>query len=309
MSRTRTTRRIRTTVALAAGAALLAACSGGSGAEEETDPAPPAAESDASDEGGGEGGGASDGGGAGDDAESGADTDDGAGQDDSTDPDDDAAQDGEDSAGATPRIQFTPNPAGPTTDVLSESELSGELSASLGAEATCAGPLELTGGASQSCEGPASTESEEIVPWTAVGVQIMSPEGYESGTVPGLMFVQSEEPPSEDVMRVLGSNVSGLGMGSAFGQEEISADDLGEATLQVLTSDNAYVRWHEVAAWESVTCSDAMDFTEFEPVECEARDADGGVWSLSVLPGDFVDNDRGLLVGNNGPREEPATEG
>ncbi|MEE1651840.1 hypothetical protein V1260_13740 [Brachybacterium sp. J144] len=303
MSWIRTTRRIRTTLALAAGAALLAACSGGTGAKGETDSAPPAAESGASDDGGGESSGTE----GGNDDDGGASDGGGTGED--TDQDDGADEDGEDSAGATPRIQFTPNPAGPTTDVLSESELSGELSASLGAEATCAGPLELTGGASQSCEGPASTESEEIVPWTAVGVQIMSPEGYESGTVPGLMFVQSEEPPSEDVMRVLGSNVSGLGMGSAFGQEEISADDLGESTLQVLTSDNAYVRWHEVAAWESVTCSDAMDFTEFEPVECEARDADGGVWSLSVLPGDFVDNDRGLLVGNNGPREEPATEG
>ena len=303
MSWIRTTRRIRTTLALAAGAALLAACSGGTGAKEETDSAPPAAESGASDDGGGESSGTE----GGNDDDGGASDGGGTGED--TDQDDGADEDGEDSAGATPRIQFTPNPAGPTTDVLSESELSGELSASLGAEATCAGPLELTGGASQSCEGPASTESEEIVPWTAVGVQIMSPEGYESGTVPGLMFVQSEEPPSEDVMRVLGSNVSGLGMGSAFGQEEISADDLGESTLQLLTSDNAYVRWHEVAAWESVTCSDAMDFTEFEPVECEARDADGGVWSLSVLPGDFVDNDRGLLVGNNGPREEPATEG
>lgn len=303
MSWIRTTRRIRTTLALAAGAALLAACSGGTGAKEETDSAPPAAESGASDDGGGESSGTE----GGNDDDGGASDGGGTGED--TDQDDGADEDGEDSAEATPRIQFTPNPAGPTTDVLSESELSGELSASLGAEATCAGPLELTGGASQSCEGPASTESEEIVPWTAVGVQIMSPEGYESGTVPGLMFVQSEEPPSEDVMRVLGSNVSGLGMGSAFGQEEISADDLGESTLQVLTSDNAYVRWHEVAAWESVTCSDAMDFTEFEPVECEARDADGGVWSLSVLPGDFVDNDRGLLVGNNGPREEPATEG
>lgn len=303
MSWIRTTRRIRTTLALAAGAALLAACSGGTGAKEETDSAPPAAESGASDDGGGESSGTA----GGNDDDGGASDGGGTGED--TDQDDGADEDGEDSAGATPRIQFTPNPAGPTTDVLSESELSGELSASLGAEATCAGPLELTGGASQSCESPASTESEEIVPWTAVGVQIMSPEGYESGTMPGLMFVQSEEPPSEDVMRVLGSNVSGLGMGSAFGQEEISADELGEAALQVLTSDNAYVRWHEVAAWESVTCSDAMDFTEFEPVECEARDADGGVWSLSVLPGDFVDNDRGLLVGNNGPREEPATEG
>ena len=91
--------------------------------------------------------------------------------------------------------------------------------------------------------------------------------------------------------------LTGLGFGSAFGMEPLSAEQLAESTLQTLTSEHAYIPVGEMAEWSEVTCEDSLDFTQFETVDCEATTTDGESWDLSVAPGSYVNNDQGLLVG------------
>lgn len=205
-------------------------------------------------------------------------------------------------------IVFVPDPAGPAGERISAEDLESELSAPFAHPATCRGDLALERGATQQCEGVIGLESQEEATWTAHAVSVMDPRGYEHGVTTGVLFTTGP-PLGEEVTRVLGTNVTGVGIGSMFGAEPLTAADLGDATLTVLTSDNAFVPVDEVADWSGVTCEEGMDFEDFRPVACTAETADGGSWSLRVLPGTFADMyDRGLLVGIDGPHEAPATD-
>src|SRR5699024_11970156 len=90
---------------------------------------------------------------------------------------------------------------------------------------------------------------------------------------------------------------TGVGFGSAFGMEPLSAEQVAESTPQTLMSEFAYVRVDQDADWSEVTCEDGQDFSRFETVDCAATTADGTSWDLVVAPGIYADNDQGLLVG------------
>src|SRR5699024_12349098 len=69
---------------------------------------------------------------------------------------------------------------------------------------------------------------------------------------------------------------TGVGFGSAFGMEPLSAEQVAESTLQTLTSEFAYVRVDQDADWSEVTCEDGLDFSRFETVDCAATTAEIG---------------------------------
>lgn len=300
MSIAHTARRTRTALTALAGAAVLtlAAC-GGSGGSPEEDSAPPPGEQ-------------SDGGGAVELPESsdGGGSDQGGAEDEeSEDATGEIDEDGEGSgaAGESIRILFAPD-LGDGETVTADQLIVPFQDAFGGEDATCEGDLALEIGETVSCEAPSSPDdSETLSSWTAHVVDTPNPDGVDQGTVPAVLFTTGGELSEEAAAAMDGNDMlTGLGFGSAYGMEPISAEQLGEDTLTVLTSENAYIPVANIlpgedAAWSEVTCEDELTMDEFEPVPCTATTEAGDEWQLSVLPGTFVDNDRGLLVSIGSP--------
>ena len=183
---------------------------------------------------------------------------------------------------------------------LAGDDLAALLAEPFGGEAECAEDLELGPDAAPvGCMGPASfDDTAPDQDWTANAVMVPSEAGFDSGTQVAVLFstgtalpTEAEELLDEDVA------LTGVGFGSAFGMEPLSAEQVAESTLQTLTSEFAYVRVDQDADWSEVTCEDGLDFSRFETVDCAATTADGTSWDLVVAPGTYADNDQGLLVG------------
>lgn len=287
-------RRTRSTLALVAGAALLglAAC-GTDGGDEAT--APPAGGSEVSD--GGEQDqqdqpmddqAPSDGGGATGDGEEEATQDEG----------------GTAALGERTRIMLVTDLGiddtsgdGPLT--LQNEELAELLAAPFEATAECADELVLEPGNTAGCVGPAGIEKPEPTQeWVANAVRVPQADDPAGGSQDAVLFSTGTAlPEGADDLLDEDITLTGLGFGSAFGMEPLSAEQLAESTLQTLTSEHAYIPVGEMAEWSEVTCEDSLDFTQFETVDCEATTTDGESWDLSVAPGSYVNNDQGLLVG------------
>lgn len=283
MTTARFGRRARTALVLCAGAALLStsACSGAPEAAEEpaastTEEAPAASD-------GGTGGAA----GSGEDGE------------------------GQGTAGDLTRILLvtelgTDDGTGEGAPVLAADELAALLADPFGGTAECSGELTLGPGSSPvGCVGPTSADRPDPAQdWVASSVMVPGEDGFQNGTRVAVLFSTGTELPDDaDDLLEEGVSLTGLGFGSVFGMEPLDADALAERTLEVLTSENAYVPVDAMADWTEVTCEDGLDFTEFETVDCTARAGEGEAWELHVAPGTFADGDQGLLVGIGGPAE------
>ena len=184
--------------------------------------------------------------------------------------------------------------------ILTAEGLSGLLVGALGGEAQCEGELTLTTyeHSSVQCEGPAAIEGDATSEWVASPIMLPSEaDGLEGARVSVIFTTGTAFPAGAADLQAENVVVTGVGMGSLFGAEPLSAEELAEATEQTLTSENAYVPVAGMADWEDVTCEDGMDFTDFRTVDCEATTADGGTYPLHVAPGTFVENDQGILVG------------
>lgn len=291
------TRRTRSTLALVAGAALLglAAC-GTDGGDEST--APPAGGSEVSDgdeqeqptddQDSSDGGGATGGGEAAGDGENGPAEDDG------------------DTAASEERTRImlvtdlgVDDTSGDGSLTLPSEKLAELLGAPFEATAECADELVLAPGNTAGCLGPAGIEKlEPTQEWVANAVRIPQADDPAGGSQDAVLFSTGTElPEGADDLVDEGVMLTGLGFGSAFGMEPLSAEQLAESTLQTLTSEHAYIPVGEMAEWSEVTCEDGMDFAQFETVDCEATTIDGESWDLSAAPGSYVNNDQGLLVG------------
>lgn len=291
MFRTHLARRAQASLALAAGAALLGLTACGA------DATPGAGDTDAP-------AAASDGGGqqaddAADDTDEG--TDDGASDDGGSDDDTDAGGTTGERTSILLITEFEHDDGhGEGDPILSAEYLASLLTDTLGGEARCEDELTLTTyePSSVQCEGPAAIEGEATSEWVASPIMLPNQEDGLVGARVSVLFTTGTEFPagaadlqSENVM------VTGVGMGSMFGAEPLSAQELAEATEQTLTSENAYVPVAGMADWEDIACEDGMDFTDFRTVDCEATTAAGDTYPLHVAPGTFVENDHGLLVG------------
>lgn len=296
--------RTRSAMALVAGAALLSlsACGTGSGAGDGSED-PSAAPSRSSDDGGTQETApadqderASDGGG----TATGDEQDD---QDEQTEQTDDEG--GASAAGDRTRIMLKvdlglDDTSGEGALVLPADQLAALLADPFGGTADCEAELVLEpGAAAVDCLGPASIDSTEATQeWVAHAVMVPSGSDVREGAAVAVLFSTGTELPQEaDDLLDEDVALTGLGFGSVYGMDPLSAEDVAASTLQTLTSDNSYVPVTQMADWEGVTCEDGLDFTEFETVDCEARTADGTTWGLVVAPGTYVDNDQGLLVG------------
>lgn len=298
-------RRARSVAALCAGAALLglSAC----GPTEETPTSPPAddAPTETSQEDPQDQDPASD--------EDGTGEDGGTGEDDSAGADEGAGQDGTGTgaAGDLTRIVLVTEVKaddghGEGDPVLAADQLAALLADPFGGSAECSGELALApDSAAVDCTGPQSMDSTEATQeWVANAVRVPVESGLEDGFRFAVLFSTGTALP-EEADDLLDDDVllTGVGMGSMFGAEPLSATELAESTLATLTSDNAYVPVAEMAEWSDVTCEDGLDFAVFETVDCAATTADGATWDLAVAPGTYADNDHGLLVGIETPRE------
>ena len=160
-------------------------------------------------------------------------------------------------------------------------------------------------GQSAGCVGP--TSPDDTAPtqeWVASTVAVPHEDGLESGYRVAVLFSTGTELP-EEASELTQENVklTGLGQGSMFGAEPLGAEGVAEATLQTLTSENAYVPVAGMADWSEVTCEDGLDFAEFGTTDCTAATAEGDSWQLHVAPGAFADGDQGLLVGIGSPAD------
>nr|WP_245822919.1 hypothetical protein [Brachybacterium avium] len=288
------TRRTRTAMALLAGAALLGLGACGTGTEDgaEESSAPPSASTD---DGAQE---------TEQDADHDQASDDGGsatGDDDEVTEDDEGAS----TAGERTRIMLRTDlgldgSTGEGALVLTGDDLSALLAEPFGGTADCDAELVLEPGAAPvDCVGPANFDSTEPTqPWVAHTVMVPAESGFQDGSRVAVLFSTGTALPeaAEDLLDE-DVTLTGVGFGSTFGMDPLSAEDVAGSTLGTLTSEFAYVPVDEMADWSDVTCEDGLDFAEFETVDCEATTAEGESWDLVVAPGTYADNDQGLLVG------------
>lgn len=314
MSSTTTTQRTRRVLTLAAAAALLglSAC-GGSPEEPATqDPAP------AQEQEGGTGEDTDDRDDS-DDSDDSDSSDDSAATDDSDadDADDDAdGDDGDvdDQAGGQVPVEERPFVA-LTADVASgegsgapwaADDLAAALAAEIGGEdaegaATCKNDLSLSPGSRVVCSAypntPDGEANTEQVPWTAYTVSVPVDGGPGAGR--GVLFVRGGGFPADaaDDLDMDDVMFTGNRTGSMALAEDISAKDLGQRTLDALTSDTALIDARQTADWKKVTCEDGLSAKGYEVADCTASTRDGREVDLKVAPGTWVGYDHGLLIG------------
>ena len=322
-SRTTTARRLRRGLALAACTALLGLSACGTESDPEATGSAEQEPAGASEEGASDGGGAagsgeqeSDGeGGEGSGGEDSGSDDggaegeqDGAGADEGAGDEDDAEEGDPGASGEMTRILLVTElgideTSGDGAPVLANDDLAALLSEPFGGSAECADELVVEMGQSAGCVGP--TSMDDTAPtqeWTASTVAVPSEDGLGSGYRVAVLFTTGTALP-EDASELTQENVmlTGLGQGSMFGAEPLGAEEVADAALQTLTSENAYVPVADQTDWSEVTCEDGLDFDEFETVDCTATTGAGDTWQLHVAPGAFADGDQGLLVGIGSP--------
>ena len=303
-ARTTTTRRLRRGMALAACTALLGLTACGAGDEAGTGDGGAQEPATATEEQSGEEQPS-------DDAGSGAD----AG--------DESADEAGDAAGAGAPEAGEPGAAGKRTRILlvtdlgidetsgdgaptlANDDLAALLAEPFGGTAECADELVVELGQRAGGGGPPRPAATAPPPaWVASTVAVPHEDGLESGYRVAVLFSTGTELP-EEASELTQENVmlTGLGQGSMFGAEPLGAEEVAEATLQTLTSENAYVPVAGMADWSEVTCEDGLDFAEFGTTDCTAATAEGDSWQLHVAPGAFADGDQGLLVGIGSPAD------
>lgn len=303
-ARTTTTRHLRRGMALAACTALLGLTACGAGDEAGTgdggaqEPATATEEQSGEEQPSDDAGSGAD---AGDESADEAGDDEGAGDQEEGDPG---------AAGKRTRILLVTDlgideTSGDGAPTLANDDLAALLAEPFGGTAECADELVVELGQSAGCVGP--TSPDDTAPtqeWVASTVAVPHEDGLESGYRVAVLFSTGTELP-EEASELTQENVmlTGLGQGSMFGAEPLGAEEVAEATLQTLTSENAYVPVAGMADWSEVTCEDGLDFAEFGTTDCTAATAEGDSWQLHVAPGAFADGDQGLLVGIGSPAD------
>ena len=303
-ARTSTTRRLRRGMALAACTALLGLTACGAGDEAGTgdggaqEPATATEEQSGEEQPSDDAGSGAD---AGDESADEAGDDEGAGDQEEGDPG---------AAGERTRILLVTalgidETSGDGAPTLANDDLAALLAEPFGGTAECADDLLVEMGQSAGCVGP--TSPDDTAPtqeWVASTVAVPHEDGLESGYRVAVLFSTGTELP-EEASELTQENVmlTGLGQGSMFGAEPLGAEEVADATLQTLTSENAYVPVAGMADWSEVTCEDGLDFEEFGTTDCTAATAEGDSWQLHVAPGAFADGDQGLLVGIGSPAD------
>ena len=303
-ARTTTTRRLRRGMTLAACTALLGLTACGAGDEAGTgdggaqEPATATEEQSGEEQPSDDAGSGAD---AGDESADEAGDDEGAGDQEEGDPG---------AAGKRTRILLVTDlgideTSGDGAPTLANDDLAALLAEPFGGTAECADELVVELGQSAGCVGP--TSPDDTAPtqeWVASTVAVPHEDGLESGYRVAVLFSTGTELP-EEASELTQENVmlTGLGQGSMFGAEPLGAEEVAEATLQTLTSENAYVPVAGMADWSEVTCEDGLDFAEFGTTDCTAATAEGDSWQLHVAPGAFADGDQGLLVGIGSPTD------
>ena len=303
-ARTTTTRHLRRGMALAACTALLGLTACGAGDEAGTgdggaqEPATATEEQSGEEQPSDDAGSGAD---AGDESADEAGDDEGAGDQEEGDPG---------AAGKRTRILLVTDlgideTSGDGAPTLADDDLAALLAEPFGGTAECADELVVELGQSAGCVGP--TSPDDTAPtqeWVASTVAVPHEDGLESGYRVAVLFSTGTELP-EEASELTQENVmlTGLGQGSMFGAEPLGAEEVAEATLQTLTSENAYVPVAGMADWSEVTCEDGLDFAEFGTTDCTAATAEGDSWQLHVAPGAFADGDQGLLVGIGRPAD------
>ena len=303
-ARTTTTRHLRRGMALAACTALLGLTACGAGDEAGTgdggaqEPATATEEQSGEEQPSDDAGSGAD---AGDESADEAGDDEGAGDQEEGDPG---------AAGERTRILLVTalgidETSGDGAPTLANDDLAALLAEPFGGTAECADELVVELGQSAGCVGP--TSPDDTAPtqeWVASTVAVPHEDGLESGYRVAVLFSTGTELP-EEASELTQENVmlTGLGQGSMFGAEPLGAEEVAEATLQTLTSENAYVPVAGMADWSEVTCEDGLDFAEFGTTDCTATTAEGDSWQLHVAPGAFADGDQGLLVSIGSPAD------
>ena len=303
-ARTTTTRHLRRGMALAACTALLGLTACGAGDEAGTgdggaqEPATATEEQSGEEQPSDDAGSGAD---AGDESADEAGDNEGAGDQEEGDPG---------AAGKRTRILLVTDlgideTSGDGAPTLANDDLAALLAEPFGGTAECADELVVELGQSAGCVGP--TSPDDTAPtqeWVASTVAVPHEDGLESGYRVAVLFSTGTELP-EEASELTQENVmlTGLGQGSMFGAEPLGAEEVAEATLQTLTSENAYVPVAGMADWSEVTCEDGLDFAEFGTTDCTAATAEGDSWQLHVAPGAFADGDQGLLVGIGSPTD------
>ena len=303
-ARTTTTRHLRRGMALAACTALLGLTACGAGDEAGTgdggaqEPATATEEQSGEEQPSDDAGSGAD---AGDESADEAGDNEGAGDQEEGDPG---------AAGERTRILLVTDlgideTSGDGAPTLADDDLAALLAEPFGGTAECADELVVELGQSAGCVGP--TSPDDTAPtqeWVASTVAVPHEDGLESGYRVAVLFSTGTELP-EEASELTQENVmlTGLGQGSMFGAEPLGAEEVAEATLQTLTSENAYVPVAGMADWSEVTCQDGLDFEEFGTTDCTATTAEGDSWQLHVAPGAFADGDQGLLVGIGSPTD------
>ncbi len=171
-----------------------------------------------------------------------------------------------------------------------ESEMEGS-GAYEGAKVTCEKQLNVGDKSTSTCDVDSQQGKEK---WSVIGVW-MNTKDTPGEAQPSLLFMQGDSVP-KDTLQALnpGFTLTGLGFGSMFGQKPLTAEELSDSTLQALTSEHSYAP--ATLKYESVVCTEGMDFSSLTPVTCKASTKNGEKVAVKVMPGMFANNDAGLMV-------------
>ena len=181
-------------------------------------------------------------------------------------------------------------------------DLAATLSDALGADATCEGDLTMEEHNAATCSGPPSGDAPtaDTITWTAYAAAVPTEDGFPDESTQAILFVSTDHL-TDGAQQLLenGTVLTGVGVGSLFGAQDRTAEELASATKDTLTSENAYVPLTD-AGFAEVTCEDGMsakEYAAFDTVDCTGTTDDGTAYPLVVAPGSYADNDQGLLVG------------
>lgn len=184
---------------------------------------------------------------------------------------------------------------------ISADELADYLGEGLPGEVSCVGSLNTTDpGAAQDCTGPSGRETPEATAWQAIAVSTPNPESPEGQTGTGIVFVQATALAENTSLVMEDLTLTGSGVGGMYGVEPVDAETLARDVVSTLSGDYAYVPLG--AGWQaggitSANCDHGLDFEYFAPVLCTVERNAGTPFDVAVLPAEYIDNDRGLLIG------------
>lgn len=211
------------------------------------------------------------------------------------------------SAGRPPAVLYVVNGVSDAVDTTqAQWTLSGDDLATVLAEhdvisdrtaPSCSGDLAYTDGSSVNCKASFDMEGLEGEQDLIV-MAVRAPSGFDKEGAPALL-ISIGAAPSQEALEVFtdrDNHLVGIGQGSMFGTDELSAEELAQGVQTTANGDSGYAVLD--APIVVTECEGPLPAGSAEPVGCDAawEHDPGAEFDVEAMAVWFVDSDPGLLV-------------